>query len=132
MATITSSIKKELYKVEIKSPSGNVIIADEPTSLGGKDLGFSPMELLASALAACTSATLRMYVDRKGWDLEEVKLEINLERDQKENKTIINTELVVIGNLDETQKARLLTIAKSCPVHKILSNPIEINTELGD
>jgi len=131
MAMITSSIKKELYKVEIKSPSGNVVIADEPTSLGGKDLGFSPMELLASALAACTSATLRMYVDRKGWDLEETRLEINLERDQKENKTIISTELVVIGNLDETQKARLLTIAKSCPVHKILSNPIEINTELG-
>mgnify|MGYP003572711462 CR=1 FL=1 len=132
MATITSSIKKELYKVEIKSPSGNSIIADEPTSLGGKDLGFSPMELLASALAACTSATLRMYVDRKGWDLEEVKLDIDLTRDQKENKTIINSKLVVIGNLDEAQKARLLTIAKSCPVHKILSNPIEINTELEE
>lgn len=130
MDKINASIKKELYKVEIKSPSGNVIIADEPTDLGGKDLGFSPKELLAAALAACTSATLRMYADRKGWDLEEVKLEIDLDRDLKENKTIINTKLTVLGNLDETQKERLLTIAKSCPVHKMLSNPIEVNTSL--
>lgn len=132
MTSISSSIKKELYKVEIKSPSGNVVIADEPEEIGGKNLGFSPKELLASALAACTSATLRMYADRKGWDLEEVKLEIDLERDQKENKTIINTKLVVIGNLDEAQKSRLYEIAKKCPVHKILSNPIEINTQLVD
>lgn len=132
MVRISSSIKKELYKVEIQSPSGNIVIADEPTAVGGKNLGFSPKELLASALAACTSATLRMYADRKGWDLEEVKLEINLERDPKENKTVISTKLIVIGKLHETQKSRLLTIAKSCPIHKILSNPIEINTQLVD
>ena len=76
MAKITSTIKNELYKVEITSPSSNVVIADEPVVMGGKDLGFSPKELLASALAACTSATLRMYANHKGWELEEVKLEI--------------------------------------------------------
>ena len=89
MAKISSSIKKEPYKIEIKSPSGNIVIADEPLNSGGKDLGFSPKELLASALAACTSATVKMYADRKGWALEEVKLEIELERDEKGNKTVI-------------------------------------------
>jgi putative redox protein len=131
MAKVSSSIKKELYKIEITSPSGNVVIADEPIGIGGKDLGFSPKELLASALAACTSATVRMYADRKEWDLQEVKLEIELERNEKENKTVINTKLHFLGNLDETQKARLLKIANSCPVHKILSNPIEINSQLA-
>lgn len=130
MAKITSSIKKELYKIEITSPTGNVVIADEPIDVGGKDLGFSPKELLASALAACTSATVRMYADRKGWELEEVKLEIELERDEKENKTVINRKLEFIGNLDDTQKSRLLTVANACPIHKILSNPIEINSQL--
>ncbi len=130
MAKIASSIKKELYKVEIKSPSGNIVIADEPIDKGGKDLGFSPKELLASGLAACTSATVKMYADRKGWDLEEVKLEIELERDENENKTVISRKLILLGNLDETQRSRLLTVANSCPVHKILSNPIEINTQL--
>lgn len=131
MAKITSSIKKELYKVNIESPTGNVLVADEPIAMGGNDLGFSPKELLASALAACTSATLRMYADRKGWDLEEVKLEITLERDDKENKTIINRRLELIGNLDDSQKSRLLAVANACPMHKILSNPIDIHSELA-
>lgn len=130
MAKISSSIKKELYKIEITSPSGNNLVADEPTEIGGKNLGFSPKELLASALAACTSATIRMYADRKGWDLEEVKLEIEIERDEHENTTVINRKLLIFGNLDEAQKLRLLNVANSCPVHKILSNPIEINTQL--
>lgn len=131
MAKITSSIKKELYKVNIESPTGNVLVADEPIAMGGNDLGFSPKELLTSALAACTSATLRMYADRKGWDLEEVKLEITLERDDKENKTIINRRLELIGNLDDSQKSRLLAVANACPMHKILSNPIDIHSELA-
>lgn len=130
MAKISSNIKKENYKIEIHSPSGNVVIADEPAELGGKDLGFSPNELLAAALAACTSATVRMYADRKEWDLQEVKIDIELEFIKEENKTVINRKIEFIGNLDNTQKSRLLTIANACPVHKILSNPIEINTLL--
>jgi putative redox protein len=130
MAKISSSIKKENYKIEIQSPSGNVVIADEPIDMGGKDLGFSPKELLASALAACTSATVKMYADRKEWDLQEVKINIELDFIPTENKTIINRKLAFVGNLAETQKNRLLAIANACPVHKMLSNPIEINTLL--
>lgn len=128
MAQVSSSIKKELYKIEIESSNGNHLIADEPIESGGQNLGFSPTELLASALAACTSATLRMYADRKEWDLQEVKVKIDLEYNKEENKTYVNRSLELIGNLDEEQKARLLSIAKACPVHKILSNPIEIVT----
>lgn len=130
MAKVSSSIKKELYKIKIQSPTGNVVIADEPLEQGGKDPGFSPKELLASALAACTSATVRMYADRKQWELHEVKLVIELERDDKANKTVISRQLELIGNLDESQRIRLLRIAERWPVHKILSNPIEIHTAL--
>lgn len=129
MAHVSAQIQKELYKVSIESTSGNVVIADEPLENGGQDLGFSPKELLAASLAACTSATLRMYADRKGWDLQEVKLEIDLERDEPGNKTIIKRNLELFGNLDEKQRERLLLVANSCPVHKILTNSIEITTE---
>ncbi|NGM61491.1 OsmC family protein [Sphingobacterium sp. SGG-5] len=130
MAKISSIIKKEKYKIEITSPTGNLVIADEPIEMGGKDLGFSPKELMASSLAACTSATLRMYADRKEWDLQEVKIEIDLYFLPKENKTVINRRLEFIGNLDDAQKKRLLAIANACPVHKMLSNPIEINSQI--
>lgn len=130
MAKVTSSIKKENYKIEIKSPSGNTVIADEPENMGGKDLGFSPKELLASALAACTSATVKMYADRKEWDLHEIKINIELDFRASENKTVISRKIEFVGNLDATQKSRLLAIANACPVHKILSNPIEIISQV--
>lgn len=130
MAKISSSIKKENYKIEISSPSGNVLIADEPIDMGGKNLGFSPKELLASALAACTSATVKMYADRKGWDLQEVKIDVDLEFIKENNKTEIIKKIELIGNLDEAQRNRLLAIANVCPVHKILSNTIEINSHI--
>ncbi len=129
MAKVSSSIKNELYKVEITSPSGNVLLADEPVDVGGKNTGFSPTELLASALAACTSVTLRMYADRKGWDLQEVLIDIDLDFFPEENKTIIRRTLKFRGDLDEAQKTRLLAIANACPVHKMLSNPMEIKTD---
>ena len=132
MAKITSSIRKELYKTELHSPSGNVLISDEPIANGGKGLGFSPSELLASALAACTSATLTMYANRKGWELEEVKIDIDLKFIREENKTVIDRKITLLGNLDDAQTERLLSVANACPVHKILSNPIEISTSLSE
>ncbi len=130
MSKISSIIKKERFKVEIKSLSGNIIVADEPTDMGGKDLGFSPKELLASALAACTSATVRMYTDRKEWDLQKLKINIELDFIASENKTVFNRKLKSTGNLDDAQKNRLLAVANACPVHKMLSNPIEIHTDI--
>lgn len=130
MAKVSSTLGTELYKIEITSPTGNIVIADEPVDKGGKDTGFSPKELLASALAACTSATVRMYADRKQWPLDEVKIDIDLERDEAANKTVINRKIQFIGNLDPEQQKRLLAVANACPIHKILTNPIEVNTTI--
>jgi len=128
MAKITSVIEEQNYKVVLTSESGNTLIADEPENLGGQDLGFSPKELLASALAACTSATLKMYAGRKNWDLQQVKISIELDYVASEHRTNIRRDLEFVGELDTTQKDRLLQIANRCPLHKILENTINIET----
>jgi putative redox protein len=127
MDKITATIEKELYKVEIKSPTNNILIADEPVDIGGKDQGLNPNELLISALAACTNITVRMYADRKQWPLDEVKTEVDIE--SIDSKTTINRKIEFIGSLTDEQRKRLLAVANACPVHKILTNPIAINTE---
>lgn len=129
MISITAHIGQELYKTEIKSTT-KTILADEPTTIGGGDLGFAPKELLISALGACTAITLRMYADQKGWDLTDAKVAITFEWDVENSKSVINRNITLLGTLDDIQKERLLKIANSCPIHKILSNPIEIATLL--
>ena len=128
MIITSAHITQEIYKTELKSLSGNTLISDEPLDKGGKDLGFSPKELLTASLAACTTITLRMYANHKQWDLQEVNIAVEMERDEDNNKTIITRKIEFIGNLDDEQRKRLITIANSCPVHKILTNPIELNT----
>lgn len=128
MAAIKASIGAEPYKIEIKSPTGNVVIADEPIDKGGQDKGFSPKELLASALGACTCATVRMYTGRKTWDLEKVEVDVELSEEDGQTKFI--RKIKITGNLDEVQRARLLTVANACPIHKILTHTIVIETAL--
>ena len=128
MVKVSSAIGQQAYKVDIKAEGGTTLVSDEPVSNGGQNLGPSPKELLAAALAACTSITVKMYAARKGWDLQDVYIEVDLDRLDGENKTVINRAIRFTGNLDEAQTARLTAIANACPVHKILANPIEVNT----
>lgn len=129
MPRITATIANQNYKTEITTET-NILIADEPKEVGGQGLGFAPKELLASSLGACTAITLKMYAERKGWDLEEAKVDVEFRWDKENLKSVMERKVELIGDLDEEQKARLLVIANSCPIHKILSNPIEISTIL--
>jgi putative redox protein len=128
MIVIKANIGRELYRIEIKSPAGMFVIADEPIENGGQGKGFAPKELLASALGACTCGTLRMYADRSGWDLDSVDTEVSLI--QEEGQTRFNRKVTLVGQLDQRQRERLLKVANSCPVHKILTGSIIVETSL--
>jgi putative redox protein len=125
---VTATIGRDHYKTELIT-SGHQTIVDEPEELGGTNLGPAPGEFLMISLASCTAITLRMYVDRKKWNVEKIKVEVAFEKAQY--KTIFKREISFEGELDDDQRNRLLQIANSCPVHKTLSNPIEIETVLA-
>lgn len=127
MAQVFSSIEQENYITKISNGS-SIIVSDEPEHLGGKNAGLAPEELLLSSLAACTSITIKMYANRKSWPLEKVEIEINSQNSA--NGFVIERKIKIIGNLDGEKKERLLQIAHLCPVHKILTNSIQINTLL--
>jgi putative redox protein len=104
------------------------LIADEPVDAGGQDAGPTPGDFLRISLASCTAITLRMYADRKGFDVTEIEVKVHTER--IETKTTFHRQVLLTGNLDEAQRARMLQIANACPVHKVLTHPIEVITKL--
>jgi len=127
MTSVKAILHKEHYTTLLQSET-NKIFADEPVSIGGSNKGFSPSELLASSLAACTAITLRMYADRKNMQLEKVEVSVAIESLQ--NQTQFFRKIELSGNLNETEKNKLLDIANRCPTHKILKSAIDIKTDL--
>ena len=105
------------------------IIMDEPVTIGGKDSGPDPYSTLLAALAGCTLSTLRMYIDRKGWQIPEIKVELNLWQENiPELITHIKRNIIFPDNILVEQKNRLLIIAGKCPVSKILENKVSIHS----
>lgn len=127
LSKATTSVEK--YRTLIETDDHH-FIADEPVNLGGSDLGPNPGELLSAALAACTSITVKMYAERKEWNLEEVIVEVDYERDAKTNTTKFIKKVELIGDLTEDEKQKLYEISARCPIHRILENPIELESEL--
>lgn len=109
------------------------MIADEPLSVGGGDEGPSPGEYLCMALASCTAITLRMYVKRKGWAIDDIHVKAKLQKTDKDGETI-NTFYCTIGvkgeNITQEQIDRIFDVSKACPVHKLLGKPNEVITEM--
>jgi putative redox protein len=115
------------------------LVADEPRPIGD-DAGPTPYDLLLAGLGACTSMTVRMYADRKGWPLERVRVTLRHSRihakDCADCETTkgwidhIDRDVELAGDLDDTQRQRLLDIAERCPVHQTLTSEVDIATSL--
>ena len=113
-------------------------LADEPSKVGGDNLGPDPYEHLLAALGTCTSMTVRMYANRKQWPLEDISVTLSHQRKHgkdcaecdEEHKQIdvLAREISFKGALSDEQRARLLEIADKCPVHKTLLSKIVITT----
>jgi putative redox protein len=106
----------------------NQIFSDEPAEVGGDDAGLSPHDLLDAALGSCTALTVTMVARRKQMPLADVRVEITHESVDGVHRMHRRIELV--GDLGEEQKTYLLGIANKCPLHKILSGKVEIDSAL--
>ncbi len=114
----------ETFRVDLAA-RGHMLTTDEPVEAGGRNAGPTAVEMVAAALCACTATTLRMYAQRKGWDLQSVDVAVDLDwRGMTSARRIKLT-----GALDDEQRARLMQIADACPVHKLLSGQVTVRTE---
>jgi putative redox protein len=132
-------IQEDNFTTRIQTTSHH-LIADEPKDSGGNNFGPSPYEYLNTALAACTTMTLKMYAERKQWDLKEVYVylthsrkhskDLNINLDTPKYLDHIDKKLKFVGNLTEKQITRLIEISSRCPVHRTLENQVVLETTL--
>lgn len=127
--TVRARLRGSGYRTEITARS-HVLVADEPMKLGGTDAGPAPYEFLLASLGACTSITLRMYASRKSWPLAGLDVDLALVTEGEARR--IDRRITLHGDLDATQRERLLEIANSCPVHKLLTGAIDIQSRLTE
>jgi putative redox protein len=126
---VHGTIGTEKYTCVIAWRNGQ-FIGDEPVKHGGKDAGPDPFTLLLSSLATCTLITLRMYIDRKGWDIPEIKVNTNLfqTKDSENLTTYIDRDIIFPAGVTPEQKNRLLEIAQQCPVSKLLEGNVKVRS----
>jgi len=128
IAQANARIARAKYQT-IAGSGPHSIIIDEPSDIGGGDTGMNPFGLLLSSLGSCTVITLRMYIDRKMWVVDEISIE--LEAFAVEGGHLIQSKLDFKGDLTTEQISRLLTIANSCPIHKVLAGNITMETAIA-
>lgn len=125
------TLTNKTYFAEAKMRNHFSVI-DEPVKAGGGDTGPTPVEYLLTAIGGCVSITLRMYADRKGWDLGEIKVIVSQKEElTKEGiKKSLVEEIYFEKEPTEEQKAKLLVIAGKCPVAKMVKGETDIETQI--
>lgn len=141
---VTGTEEKFLQHIEA---SGHQLISDEPRSVGGGDAGPTPYDLLLAGLGSCTSMTIRMVAARENIPLDTISVTLSHDRrhcddcvtdiagkegGKNARLDLIERHIVLTGDLDEAQRARLLRVAELCPVHRTLENAPVIKTDLVD
>src|SRR5207253_616274 len=83
--------------------------------VGGKDEGPAPGDLLCMSLASCKAITLRMYVQRKKWLVDVIKVKVDFVKaaDTETGNNTFYCTLELTGDIDEVQKTRLMEIYKA-------------------
>lgn len=121
--------RRQGYTHDVELQGGHRLVIDEPEDSGGANQGPSPTRTLAAALAACTAITAEMYAGRKGWDLGEVEVEVEMEYGEANVPRSFVVTLRLPGDLSADQLERLRVIAGKCPVHRALSHEREVTIE---
>ena len=131
----TATMGPSGYRTQIRTGQKAVhtLVADEPAGKGD-DAGPTPIELLAGALASCTTLTLRSYANAKGIELEGVDVDVEIkrrkpsERNNGERDMLIRKKVHLRGKFTPEQRKRLLEIAEKCAVLKALTEGVDLET----
>ncbi len=130
MESVTNSkvvLTNRNYLAEAKMRNHFAVI-DEPLALGGDDNAPTPVEYLLTAIGGCVAITLRMYAERKGWELGEITVNVTQNEDEKGN--YVSEEISFEKEITDEQRSKLLEIAGKCPVAKMVKGETRVENKI--
>ncbi len=119
-ATATRSHGLE-FRVDVNGR--HELITDEPRSVGGTDVGPAPHELLPAALASCVGTTVAMFAERRGWEVGEIAVDVDYDKDVTPRRFAIVLRLA--AELSEEQRTAMERVAAACPLRRALEAGFE-------
>ena len=125
--TITAQLQRSTGTITALGNGRHTWQADVATTNGGGDAAPDPHDLLDSALAACTALTLELVARRKGWAV--TRIDVQIDRQESPGHYQLTRRIHIEGDLTEPERQRLLEMADRCPIHRLLSGDIAINTD---
>jgi putative redox protein len=117
------------WRVELRSGTHH-LVADEPTTMSGGDAGPTPFGLLLCSLAACTAMTLRLFAERRGWQLAAIEVSVVYNVADVEGASIVRT-ISLPSELTDDQRGRLADVAERTPVTMAIRGGTPITTSIG-
>ncbi len=131
-ARVTAIIETEPYLVRFQDDLGHQWQADEPEELGGANLAPSPDRIMLASLGSCTAITMKMVANRKQIPVTSIAVELLLNPQGKpEAGNDIERQIKISGDINPEQYAQLLRAANACPMHKLLTGEVRIQTNLS-
>lgn len=123
--------RREGFAHEVEIEGGHTLLVDEPVAAGGTDSGPAPTRLLGASLATCTAITMEMYAERKGWDIGNVVVDVDIDY-ERATPSALTVTLHLPAALNEEQRERLREIAAKCPVHKVIASqtPVTVTEQI--
>ena len=124
-------LSEKKYQGEAKMRN-HFMVLDEPIKAGGGDTGPTPVEYLLTAIGGCVAMTLRMYAERKVWNLGEIKVIVSQKEELTSSgiKKSLIEEISFENEITDEQRIKLLEIAGKCPVAKMVKGETEIATSI--
>jgi putative redox protein len=117
--------RREGFVHDVDIEGRHSIVVDEPREAGGTDAGPAPTRLLAAGLASCVAITVEMYAERKGWEVGDVEVEVEVGY-ERYTPTSFDVALRLPAEIDPARRERLLAIAGKCPVHRIVAGDVDV------
>jgi putative redox protein len=128
-AAIVEETGEGLFQVRVHT-GGHSFLMDEPVANGGLGTGPKPFDLLCSALGACTLMTMKLYADRKGWNLDPLGVRVTHHKGSAGARDRFD-RVLELGDVSDEQREGLLRIAQRCPVHLLLDSGADVTVSIA-